>query len=432
MPHDKTSLKKPIAIGGALFLLVVVMSASAAPRRSPFQPLTLFARALAVIEVNYVEPVDPQRLVYGAIRGLTSTLDPHSVFLDPDEYAILESDAEGRFAGVGVEVSMRDGWLTVLSVFDGGPAKKAGLQPGDRFLAIDGRDARDLRMHDAVQSIRGEPGTTVTVTLRREGVEEDIERTLTRASIDVDPIELELLENGIVYVRIRSFQEQTAHLFSDALDDAVVSLRRKGGVKGLLLDLRNNGGGLLREAVLVSDEFLANGVILTTRGRGGELIQGFSARRGSTRPKWPMVILINEQTASAAEIVAGALSDQERAVLVGTRTFGKGSVQSIFELPDGSALKLTIARYYTPSGRSIQAEGILPDVAAEQPREDGLPMIREEELEGHLTVKGAQSSQRSKALPAPGVLDKLATSDAFVDDPQAQRGYQVLEYLIRQ
>lgn len=435
MLRHKSSRKKRFVIVGLLALaLVVVTAAEVLARRSPFQPLTIFARALAYIEVNYVEPIDQKSLVYGAIRGLTSALDPHSVFLDPEEYAILESDAEGRFAGVGVEVSMRDGWLTILTVFEGGPADKAGLEPGDRFLAIEGKDARDIRLYDAVQLIRGEPGTDVTVTIRREASEKAIERTLTRAFIDVDPIELQYLENGIVHVRIRAFQEHTAELLSDALDQAVVELRGKGGVEGLLLDLRDNGGGLLREAVLVSDEFLSSGVILTTRGRGGELIQEFSARRRGTRPKWPMVILINEQTASAAEIVAGALSDQQRAVLVGARTFGKGSVQNLLALPGGSALKLTIARYYTPSGRSIQAEGILPDIAAEQPKGDGMPTpIREEELEGHLAAKPVEGRRKTPKQPATTpVPEGVKTSALLADDPQAQRGYQALQQLIQQ
>ncbi len=432
MSRHKSSLKTRLVIVGLLAMALVVVTASEAPaRRSPFQPLTIFARALAYIEVNYVEPIDQKSLVYGAIRGLAESLDPHSVFLEPEEYVILENDAEGRFAGVGVEVSMRDGWLTILTVFEGGPADKAGLKPGDRFLGIEGMDARDIRLYDAVRSIRGEAGTDVTVTIRRAGVEKAIERKLTRAFIDVDPIDLRYLENGIVYVQIQSFQEDVAELLSEALDQAVMSLRRKGGLKGLLLDLRDNGGGLLHEAVLVSDEFLSSGLVLTTRGRGGELIQGFSARRGGTRPKWPMVVLINEQTASAAEIVAGALSDHKRATLVGTRTFGKGSVQNVFELPDGSALKLTIARYYTPSGRSIQAEGISPDILAEQPKEDDSPEpIREEELEGHLAAK--PTSQKRMKPATSSASEKRQTSVLLADDPQAQRGYQVLQKLIRQ
>ena len=429
MTSDPSRRKKRLVAVLVLAVAIIGITASSAPaRRSPFQPLTIFARALATIEVNYVEPVDPKRLLYGAIRGMTTALDPHSVFLDPQEYEILESDAEGRFAGVGVEVSMRDGWLTILTVFDGGPAAQAGLRPGDRFLTIEGQDARDIRLYDAVQTIRGPPGTDVEVTIRREGVESALKRTLTRAFIDVDPIRTQYLPGGYVYAQIRAFQENTASALSMALDRAVTHFRGQGGVRGLLIDLRDNGGGLLHEAVLVSNEFLSSGVILTTRGRSGELIREYAARRGGTRPKWPIVILINENTASAAEIVAGALSDQGRATLVGVRTFGKGSVQNVFELPDGSALKLTIALYFTPSGRSIQAEGILPDLRVENPLEpDALPPVREETLEGHLSATsngGKPESDRREGRSVPTADTNAAL--AFPDDPQAQRGYQVL------
>ncbi|MBW2223801.1 MAG: S41 family peptidase [Deltaproteobacteria bacterium] len=401
-------------------------------RRSPFEPLAIFARALAYIELSYVEPVDQESLVYGAIRGLADSLDPHSVFLDPEEYEILKSDAEGRFAGVGVEVSARDGWLTILSVFEGGPAAKAGLQPGDRFLSIDGEEARDVRLYDAVRRIRGEPGTTVEVTVRRKGQEKALERTLTRAFIDVDPIEVALLDDGIIYVRIKAFQDGTARLFSHALDQAVMKRRKRGGVTGLLIDLRDNGGGLLHEAVWVSDELLASGVIVSTRGRGGEKISEYSARRAGTRPKWPVVVLINENTASASEIVAGALRDHARAVLVGVRSFGKGSVQNVFELPGGSALKLTTYRYYTPSGRSIQAEGITPDLVAGQPRAEGDPEpFREEELERHLAAQpnGAGVPKAPGSKQAPKATGKVAA--LFAEDSQGQRAYVVMKQLIQ-
>jgi carboxyl-terminal processing protease len=408
---------------------VAAMASDAPARRSPFEPLSIFARALAYIELSYLEPVDQERLVYGAIRGLADSLDPHSVFLDPKEYEILKSDSEGRFAGVGVEVSTRDGWLTILSVFEGGPAAKAGLKPGDRFLSIEGEDARDVRLYDAVRRIRGEPGTTVKVTVRREGQDKALERTLTRAFIEIDPIEMQVLADGVVYLRIKAFQDGTTRLMSNALDEAVVKLRKGGGVTGLLLDLRDNGGGLLHEAVWVSDEFLTSGVIVSTRGRGGEMISEYSARRAGSRPKWPIVVLINENTASASEIVAGALRDHRRAVLVGVRSFGKGSVQNVFELPGGSALKLTVYRYYTPSGRSIQAEGITPDLVAEQPRAEGDPEpIREEELERHLAAqpRGAVGEKKppvSKEAPkATGHVPAI-----FSEDPQGQRGYRVLK-----
>ncbi|MGB8331056.1 MAG: S41 family peptidase [Polyangiales bacterium] len=428
--HKSSSKTRRLVIAGMLaILLVAAMGSAALARRSPFAPLAIFARALAYIEVSYVEPVNQESLVYGAIRGLAESLDPHSVFLDPGEYEILKSDAEGRFAGVGVEVSTRDGWLTILSVFDGGPAAKAGLQPGDRFLSIEGEDARDRRLYDAVRLIRGEPGTSVSVTIRREGQEAAIERTLTRAFIVIDPIELHILNDGIVYLRIKSFQDGTARELSDALDEAVMVLRERGGVKGLLIDLRDNGGGLLHEAVWVSEQFLSSGVIVSTRGRGGELISEYSARRAGTRPNWPIVVLINENTASASEIVAGALQDHRRAVAVGVRSFGKGSVQNIFELPGGSALKLTTYRYYTPSGRSIQAEGITPDLVVEQPRAEGDPdPIREETLERHLAPQssGAVGREGERRTGAHAPRAESPSPGIFADDPQAQRAYGVL------
>jgi carboxyl-terminal processing protease len=423
--HESRSKTLRLVIMGVVAVVLVGVMASEAPaRRSPFEPLSIFARALAYIELAYVEPVDQEKLVYGAIRGLADSLDPHTVFMDPEEYAIFESDAEGRFAGIGVEVSTRDGWLTILSVFDGGPADKAGLQPGDRFLTIEGEEARDLRLYDAVRRIRGEPGTTVDVTIRREGRPEALERTLTRAFIEIDAVELHVLEDGVVYVRIKAFQDGAARAFRDALDEAVMKLRKRGGVRGLLIDLRDNGGGLLDEAVWVSDELLATGVIVSTRGRDGKMITQYSARRAGTRPKWPVVVLINENTASASEIVAGALQDQGRATVVGVRSFVKGSVQTIFDLPGGSALKLTISRYFTPAGRSIQAEGILPDLIAEQPRENGdANPIREEELEGHLTAKHG-GKKRAKGKRAPEANGKVP--EMFKGDPQGARGYLVL------
>ncbi len=409
--------------------LLAVMASDAPARRSPFEPLSIFARALAYVEVSYVEPIDQTTLVYGAIRGLADSLDPHSVFLDPEEYQILRSDAEGRFAGVGVEVSTRNGWLTILSVFDDGPAAKAGLRPGDRFLSIEGEDARDVRLYDAVRWIRGEPGTQVTVSVRRNEQEDALERTLTRAFIEVDPIEMNVLEDGIVYLRIKAFQDGTTRQLSEALDAAVVQLRKRSGVEGLLLDLRDNGGGLLHEAVGVSDEFLSSGVIVSTRGRGGETISQYSARRAGTRPKWSMVVLINENTASASEIVAGALRDHKRAVLVGVRSFGKGSVQKVFELPGGSALKLTTYRYFAPSGSSIQAEGVSPDLVAEQPRgSDDPEPLREEELEGHLRAQpkgGRVETTRASRPQAPQATGQVPS--IFADDPQGQRGYAVLK-----
>ena len=401
-------------------------------QESPYPNLGVFARALVHVETSYVEDVDQDTLVYGAIRGMVATLDPHSAFLDPDEVRLLESDTDGRFAGVGVEISVRDGWLTVLGVFPGGPAAAAGVKPGDRFLRIEGRGARDMRMDDAVRVMRGEPGTRVHVAIRREGEESDLELDLTRAIIDVPPVDARLLPGGILYVSIASFQSNTADELDAALDAGVRQARASGGIRGLMLDLRNNPGGLVDQAVRVCDEFLSSGVIVSTRARGGRLLSESRASLLGTRPDWPMVVLVNELSASAAEIVAGALHDQHRATLVGDRTFGKGSVQNIIDLPDGSALKLTIARYYTPSGGSIQARGIEPDVSAPQDlggQHGPEGAFREADLEGHLD--GAPTHEESGARRnLPRTPDASAAPDEpFHADTQARTAYGVIEAL---
>lgn len=403
---------------------------------SPYANLGVFARALAHIEVNHVEPPDQDALIYGAIRGMVETLDPHSSFLDPDEVARLEADTAGAFGGVGVEIDVRDGWITVHGVLPGGPAERAGLLPGDRFLTLDGTGARDLRVSEAVSIMRGEPGTPVTVRVRREGVDEAVELTMTREIIRVEAVEARVLPDGIAYVRIRSFQSTTTDELRAALDEAMRATAESGGVRGVLLDLRGNPGGLLDEAVLVSDEFLTEGVIVSTRGRGGEVLSEARAHAAGTRPDWPMVVLVDYFSASAAEIVAGALRDHRRALVVGTRTWGKGSVQNVIDLPDGSALKLTVARYYTPSGDSIQAVGIEPDVVVEQLDEEiartlshELPPISEAMLEGHLDAERAHDAITS-ARGATRTEGEGEDDAPFVDDFQGRMAHGLLRALV--
>ena len=430
------------ALVGALVAVAAVPFANATgpepgDEPSPFANLGVFARALAHVEVSYVEPVDSARLVQGAIRGMLNSLDPHTTYLDPEEYAMLRNDAQGRFAGIGVEVGVRDGWLVVLGVLPDSPAERAGLLPGDRFLVIEGREARDMRLGDAIRLMRGEVGTLVRVALRREGDPADLRVELRRGYVDVDAVSSLLLPDGVLYVRIYTFSDNTTPALRAALDNALVA--HPGGLRGVVLDLRNNGGGLLHQAVLVSDEFLDSGVIVTTRGRGGVLLQESRAHTAGTRPRWPMVVLVNGLTASASEIVAGALRDHERALILGTRTFGKGSVQNVIELPDGSAMKLTVARYYTPSGRSIQAEGIVPDVEVVQlpssvVRAAGGSSFSERSLEGHLD--GAAPPVANQGAPEPGrdserVGGLGARTPSFVDDVQARTGIDTLRALIQ-
>ncbi len=413
-------------------------------RASPYANLAVFARALSHIEAAHVEEADQDELIYGAIRGMVETLDPHSTFMDPDEYRILTSDTQGRFGGIGVEIDVRDGWLTVHGVIEGGPAEAAGIQPGDRFLRVDGRQARDLPISESVRIMRGEPGTRVRVQIRREGQDEALDLELTRAIVEVEAVEARILPDRIVYLRLKAFQYSTTREMRRALDAAVERTADRGGVRGILLDMRRNPGGLLNEAVRVSDEFLSSGTIVSTRGRGGRVLSEARAHAAGTRPDWPLVVLVDNYTASAAEIVAGALRDHGRAIVVGSRTWGKGSVQNVIELPDGSALKLTVARYYTPSGRSIQAHGIEPDVevgqlSAEASRElvqRAVERFSEASLEGHLRAEGEDEGEVEDLTSRTQVRREAEPSGedegVFADDFQARIAHQVLRALVLQ
>lgn len=412
---------------------------------SPYANLAIFARALSHIEAVHVEVPDQDQLVYGAIRGMVQTLDPHSTFMDPDEYRVLTSDTQGRFGGIGVEIDVRDGWLTVHGVFEGGPADRAGLQPGDRFLTLDGRRARDMPISEAVRVMRGEPGTRVQVSVRREGEEEAVRVTLTREIVRVQAVEARILPDRVVHIRLKAFQSTTTEELRRALDAAVDRTASSGGIRGILLDMRRNPGGLLDEAARVSDEFLSGGVIVSTRGRRGQLLSELRAHQAGTRPHWPIVVLVDNYTASAAEIVAGALQDHGRAIVVGSRTWGKGSVQNIIELPDGSALKLTVARYYTPAGRSIQAHGIEPDVEVEQLDEQttrelvrrAVERFSEASLERHLEAEDQRTSEPVEDLTPRSEVRREATAPEgsqalFEDDFQARVAHQVLRGLLTQ
>lgn len=403
---------------------------------SPYRNLEIFARALAHIESAHVERVDQARLLYGAIRGMVRELDPHSAFLDPDELRVLTSDTQGRYGGVGVEIDVRDGWLTVVSAFAEQPAARAGVRPGDRFLTIDGLPARDMPLSVAMQRMRGEPGTDVQVGLRRQGEADAIVVTLRREIIRIQSVEARVLPDRTVLLQIRSFNETTLGETRRALDRAQIELRSRDGIAGLLLDLRDNPGGLLESAVQIADEFLEAGVIVSTRGRDGVLQREARAQRGS-RGEWPIVVLVNGYSASAAEIVAGALQDNQRAVIAGTRTFGKASVQNVIELPDGSALKLTTARYYTPSGRSIQAEGIVPDMVIEQldaavlsAARVGRDDIREATLAGHLDAAEPSTAQPNSRTQAHAPRSEGDRSSHFRDDHQLAIAHQTLRAMI--
>lgn len=326
-----------------------------------YRKLGVFAEAIGYIENAYVDPVTAEDLIYGAIDGMMGKLDPHSTFLPPEALRTFQESTEGEYVGVGMEIGERGGRVVIISVFDGGPAADTGLRPNDQILAIDGEDATSWSTTTVVQHVRGPRGATLTIDVLRDEARLSFE--VVRDVIHLEAVSHRLLQQGVGWINVRRFQDHVADNIRSAIDDLEGTIG--GELKGLILDLRGNPGGLLREAIAVSDVFLKSGVIVSTAGRGASRQREWSARRGSARYDGPLVVLVDGGSASASEIVAGALQDHGRAHLVGTQTFGKGSVQTVITLDDGSGLKLTVSRYYTPNGRSIHHEGIAPDEVVE-------------------------------------------------------------------
>ncbi len=326
----------------------------------PLKELRTFTDVFANIKANYVEPVEDKELLENAIRGMLSGLDPHSAYLDEEAFEELQVGTTGEFGGLGIEVGMEDGFVKVIAPIDDTPAQRAGIAAGDLIIRLDDTPVKGLTLREAVDIMRGKPGTDITLTIVREGLDAPFKVTITRAIIKVTSVKHRLLAPGFGYVRITQFQSNTA----DNLMEAIKTLKKENGGKldGLVLDLRNNPGGVLSAAVDVADTFLEQGLIVYTEGRAPDSEVRFKATPGDALDGAPIVVLINVGSASASEIVAGALQDHRRAVIMGRRSFGKGSVQTVLPMKDGTALKLTTARYYTPSGRSIQAEGIEPDI----------------------------------------------------------------------
>src|SRR5512133_1154184 len=354
-----------LALAAAFFAVRAGDHVASAARRTQAQTyphLDVFADVLAHVENSYVEEVDEKELVYGAIDGMMARLDPHSMFMRPDVYRQMRDDTTGEFDGLGLEVTIQDGELTVVSPVVESPGERAGIKPGDRLVSIDGAATKDMTLTDAIRRMKGAAGTKAVLEIMRAGFASPQKLTLVRDRIRTQSVDMRILDpdRRYAYVRVRAFQERTDRNLLKALDEARAA--GQGQIRGLVLDLRNNPGGLLDQAVRVSDVFLSSGVIVTTAGRGRRNVEIERAHEKDTEPTYPMIVLVNKGTASASEIVAGALQDQGRAVIMGTQTFGKGSVQTIIELEDGSGLKLTVARYYTPKNRSIQELGIAPDV----------------------------------------------------------------------
>jgi carboxyl-terminal processing protease len=390
-----------------------------------YEELRPFTEVLNKVQRDYVEETATRDVVYGAIRGMLNTLDPHSAFMPPDVYKEMQVDTKGEFGGLGIQIGLKDERLTVIAPIEGTPADRAGVLAGDRIIKIDGATTKDLSLMDAVNKMRGAKGTKVTLTLEREGSASPLDVTLVREIIRIQSARHKMLENGIGYVRLTQFQEQTA----EDLGKALGGLRQQE-MKSLILDLRNNPGGLLTSAVEVSERFLPKGkVVVSIKGRQGKA-EEYTADGSQPLLDLPMIVLVNEGSASASEIVAGAMQDWGRAVVVGTTTFGKGSVQTIIPLSDGSALRLTTAKYYTPKGRSIQNTGIDPTITVRNSRGDvKRQVVRERDLERHLeneTVPQDADEPRDPSEVAP-IPDLPKDGDAAEEDLQLQKAIELLK-----
>ncbi len=387
----------------------------------PIDELRAFTEVFGAIKTNYVEPVEDKKLITEAINGMLTGLDPHSAYLDAEAFKELQVGTQGQFGGLGIEVGMEDGFVKVISPIEDTPAFKAGIKPGDLIIKLDETPVKGMTLNDAVKKMRGKPNTTITLTISRKGESAPLVVTLTRAVIKVQSVKAKVIEPGYGWVRVSQFQEGTA----EAMEKALESMFKQGQIKGLVLDLRNDPGGLLHGAVAISAAFLQpKALVVSTDGRSEDAKKKFFASpddyaRGSRGEdvlknlpaavkSVPMVVLVNGGSASASEIVAGALQDHKRAVLIGTQTFGKGSVQTIMPLGNNTAIKLTTARYYTPGGRSIQARGITPDIIVDEP---GAPQdrIREADLQRHLEnlqkieKQEADKAAKSGTTPQPAV-----------------------------
>ena len=403
-----------VFLAGFLFATAAFGVKSAAGDETTYQKIEIFSKVLHYVQTTYVEPIDQRQLMYGAIKGMLATLDPHTVFMPPEEYRDMKEDTSGRFGGIGLELDTSDTVLKVSGVLENTPAEKAGILVGDSILSIDGEAVTPDDLRGAVRRIKGDKGTAVVLEVLRDGWEKPKDYSLLRADITVRSVSWRLLDEGIGYVKINSFQERTSEDLEKSLEK--LDKENKTPITGLVLDLRGNPGGLLDQAVRVADEFLDEGIIVTTAGRDPLRKEEELAHRNRGRhDKYPVVILMNGGSASASEIVAGALQDHKRAVVMGTQSFGKGSVQTVIELDDGSGLKLTIAKYYSPSGRSIQGLGITPDVsvpdrdpAATDAAAKGL---RESDLRGVLKNPNKTTTESEKVAKAKRDLEQLMAND---------------------
>jgi len=427
-----TALKKKARISFLVVLVcgTVVSTAWLAQRvlavaRDAYENIDSFANVLMLVQKHYVDEVSTKELIDGAINGMLTSLDAHSAYLTPDLYKELQVDTRGSFGGLGIEITLRNGVLTVVSPIEDTPAFRAGIKAGDQIIKIEDEFTKDLTLLQAVKRMRGPKGTKINLTIRREGTPDWIELTLEREVIQIKSVKYRMLETGYGYVRITQFQERTERDVKRALD----SLDEESGrLLGLVLDLRNNPGGLLNQAVKVTDLFVDSGLVVYTEGRPGTQQQKFFAHKPNSYVGFPLIVLVNGGSASASEIVAGALQDHRRALLLGMQTFGKGSVQTILPLDGDAAIRLTTARYFTPNGRSIQATGITPDIVMDNvgplhAKAGGPQAIREENLPRHLG--GPVPPEEEENTSGQGAEEGLDENEA--PDAQLERALELLK-----
>jgi carboxyl-terminal processing protease len=417
------------AIVGLSLIVTPAVQPLLAKGQDTYEKLKIFSEVLSLVENSYVEEVDSQKLVYGAIRGMMKELDPHSSFMTADMFKEMQVDTKGEFGGLGITIGTKNDILTVIAPIEDTPAWKIGIKAGDQIVKVEGESTLNMTVEDAVKKMRGAPGTPVTITIMREGFEEPKDFTIVRDIIKLKSVKFRMLDEHIGLVRVTSFQERTSQDLQTALNELKASGKPLSGV---VLDLRNNPGGLLDQAVKVSSEFLPNNVaVVSTKGRKSAQNMEYKSLGGDHVPGVPMVVLVNHGSASASEIVAGALQDWNRALILGTKTFGKASVQTVVPLEDGSGIRLTTAKYYTPKGRSIQNTGIDPDLEVTQitvtpqpaPKETH-PVIKEKDLPGHLKNEQLPKSKDQKEAPKDTVVtEELADKDDF----QLQRASEILK-----
>lgn len=397
-----------------------------AREKSTYPELRTFTEVLSLVESNYVNEIEGQKLIRGAIQGMLKTLDPHTSYMSPEFYKEMQVETSGRFGGLGIEITTRGGILTVVTPIEDTPAYREGVKAGDQIIEIEGKSTKEMDLQDAVRNLRGRPGTKVTITVFRKDEEQPLKFTITREVIRIKSVRSKKLRDGIGYVRIRSFQSTTGREVSKA-----VKKFEDGKLKGLVLDLRNNPGGLLSQAVSVSNLFLGPGqLIVYTKGRMENQQNRYTSSEDGFKSEMPVVVLVNPGSASASEIVAGAIQDLKRATIMGEKTFGKGSVQTIVPLTDGSGLRLTTALYYTPNGRLIQGKGIEPDIIVSQPAlTSRRRIIRERDLPGHLPSedekKGIKPAKPSDFRPGAAAVQGPAPEN--LEDVQLERA---IDYLL--